>query len=67
MLSGFAFGSLAIRTIWRRRDAMEWQGTLSAGLSLNRKAAAYGRCHLSAWRTLFYFVVPTRMEPGNDT
>ena len=68
MLSGFGAGSLTIGTIWRRRDAMEWHDTLSVGPSLNRGAAACGAAGTSPHgASFFYFTLPTRMEPGNDT
>jgi hypothetical protein len=48
---------------------MEWQGTLSAGPSLNREAAACGAAGTCPHRASFFYFTPppTRMEPGNDT
>jgi hypothetical protein len=43
---------------------MEWHCTLSAGPALNRKAVA---CGTAGTASVFYFTLPTRMEPGNDT
>jgi hypothetical protein len=47
---------------------MEWHGSPSAGPSLNRKAATCGAAGTSPHgASFFYFTLPSRMEPGNDT
>jgi hypothetical protein len=64
MLSRFGAASLAIRTIWKRHDAMvmTWHSR-SAGPSMNRNAAACGLLVTLRMAQAVYFALPTRMEP----